>query len=262
MITDTHVHLDDEKLRGELQEVIERATNVAVQRMICIATDAASSNKSIEYAQKWNGVYASVGIHPNYGHEAQPDDWNQIVELAGKPRVVAVGETGLDRHWNYTPFTTQQEFFRLHLALSRKTGLPLVIHCREAETDMLEMLTEDYNKHGLLHGVMHSFSGDQPFADACLRLGLYISFAGMVTYKNAHTLREVAAMVPDDRILVETDAPYLTPEPLRGKVKKNEPGHIVHTVERLAVIRNTGLNAFAQQTSANAESLFRFHKGK
>jgi TatD DNase family protein len=256
MLIDTHVHLDDDRLRGEVSAVVDRAAQAGVQRMICIATDAASAIRGVEYAQRFEAVFASVGIHPNYGHEVKAGDWERILELVQQPRVVAIGETGLDRHWDYTPFPVQQDYFRKHLSLSRQSALPLVIHCREAEADMLPMLQADFDAHGPLRGVMHSFSGDQAFATACLKLGLYLSFAGMVTYKNAAALREVAASVPADRILVETDAPYLTPEPLRGKIKKNEPAYVVHTAERVATVRGEGIAAFAQQTTANAKRLF------
>lgn len=257
MLIDTHVHLDDDRLRGEVSAVVDRAQQAGVVQMICIATDVKSAIRGVEYAELFDGVFASVGIHPNYGHESAESDWASIVELTKKPKVCAIGETGLDRHWDYTPFPIQQDYFSRHLALSRSSGLPLVIHCREAEADMLPMLEADYQANGPLHGVMHSFSGDQAFADACLRLGLYLSFAGMVTYKNAQALRDVAAQVPATRILVETDAPYLTPEPLRGKVKKNEPAYVVHTAERVAVARGQGFAEFAEMTTTNAKRLFR-----
>ncbi|MFO0814461.1 MAG: TatD family hydrolase [Gemmatales bacterium] len=256
MLIDTHVHLDDDKLRGEVDAVVARAQTAGVGQMVCIATTADSSDRCVALAQRFDSVFASVGIHPNSGAEAKPGDWERVLALVKSPKVVALGETGLDCHWDFTPFTMQQDYFARHLTLSRQTGLPVVIHCREAEPDMLAMLEADFAQHGPLRGVMHSFSGDQTFADACLRMGLYLSFAGMVTYKNAQNLRDVAAQVPSDRLLVETDAPYLTPEPLRGKVKKNEPVHVVHTAERLAVVRGVGFQELAEQTTANAKRLF------
>ena len=169
----------------------------------------------------------------------------------------ALGETGLDRHWDTTPFDMQQDYFARHLALSRQTGLPVVIHCREAEADMLPMLEAEFERHGPLCGVMHSFSGDAAFAKRCLRVGLYLSMAGGVTYKKVAGLKAVLDVIPDDRILVETDAPYLTPEPLRGKVKKNEPAYVVHTTEYVAKMRGLTLEQFAELTTANAIQLFR-----
>ena len=255
-LVDTHVHLGDDRLRGELVTVVQRAIDAGVTRMICIATNAVSARHGVAYGQQFDSVYASVGIHPNSAHEAQPGDWQSIIDLAKSPKVVALGETGLDRHWDTTPFALQQDYFARHLALSRQTGLPVVIHCREAEADMLPMLAADYAAHGPIKGVMHSFCGDQAFAESCLQMGLYLSFSGMVTYKNSAALRSLAATVPSDRILVETDAPYLTPEPVRGKVKKNEPCHVVQTAMCLAVAREVSLEELAKQTTSNACRLF------
>jgi TatD DNase family protein len=255
-LIDTHGHLDDDRLRGEVAAVVDRAVEAGVRQMICIATTAESAGRCVAMAQQFEAVYASAGIHPNHGKEAGPDDWNTVVSLVKQPKVVALGETGLDRHWDFTPFDVQQDYFARHLALSRQVGLPVVIHCREAEADMLPMLEADFAQHGPLKGVMHSFSGDQAFADACLRLGLHLSFAGMVTYKNAAALRQVASQVPPDRLLVETDAPYLTPEPLRGKVKKNEPAHVVQTARCVAEARGVSLEELASITTTNARRLF------
>ena len=255
-LIDTHVHLDDDRLRGELAAVVQRAIDAGVTRMICIATHAESARHGVAYAQQFESVYASVGIHPNYAHEASPGDWEAMVEMVKSPKVVALGETGLDRHWDTTPFAMQQDYFARHLALSRQSGLPVVIHCREAEADMLPMLAADCAAHGPIKGVMHSFCGDQAFAESCLQMGLYLSFSGMVTYKKATGLQAILAVVPEDRILVETDAPYLTPEPMRGKVKKNEPAYVVHTAAYLAAMRGVGLEEFGRVTTINACNLF------
>jgi TatD DNase family protein len=255
-LIDTHAHLDDERFRPDFEAVLARAQAAGVGEQICIATSAPSATHCLDLAARHPSVFASVGIHPNHAAEAQPGDWDQILTLVNSPKVVALGETGLDRHWDYTPFAMQQDYFARHLALSRTTGLPLVIHCREAEADMLPMLKTDFDHYGPLNGVMHSFSGDQAFADACLGMGLYVSFAGMLTYKNAAALRAVAAHVRPDRILVETDAPYLTPEPLRGKTKRNEPAHVVHTAAVLAQTRGATLDNIARLTTENARRLF------
>lgn len=257
LLVDTHVHLDDDRLRGELAAVVQRALDAGVYRMICIATTALSARNGMVYAQQFESVYASVGIHPNSAVEAQPDDWQAVVDMVKSPKVVALGETGLDRHWDTTPFAMQQDYFARHLALSRQTRLPVVIHCREAEADMLPMLDADFEQHGPIRGVMHSFSGDQAFARRCLRVGLYLSMAGGVTYKKVAGLKAVLDVIPDDRLLVETDAPYLTPEPLRGKVKKNEPAYVVHTAEYVAKMREQSLDQLATFTTANAIQLFR-----
>jgi len=168
--------------------------------------------------------------------------------------VVALGETGLDRHWDYTPFPQQEDFFARHLDLARKHHLPVVIHCREAEADVVRMLRADYERHGPVRGVMHSFTGDLATAQACLDLGLYISFAGMLTYKNAQDLREVANQMPLERLLVETDSPYLAPVPARGK--RNEPAYVVHTLNSLATVHGVAAAALAEQTTRNARELF------
>jgi TatD DNase family protein len=171
--------------------------------------------------------------------------------------VVAIGETGLDRHWDFTPFAVQQDFFDRHLRLAQERGLPLVIHCREAEADVLAMLGEAARR-GPLKGVLHAFSGDRAFAEACLALGLDLSFAGAVTYTNKKfaSLREVAASAPGDRILIETDSPYLVPHPLRGREKRNEPAHLVLTAQCLAELRGQPVAELAAQTTANARRLF------
>jgi TatD DNase family protein len=264
-LIDTHAHLDDERFDSDFPDVLSRAAQAGVKAQIAIATTAASAHKCTRLAAEHPSVYASAGIHPNHAQEARPGDWDEIMALAGggrdsttsgTRRIVALGETGLDRHWDYTPFPLQQDYFARHLALARQIGLPVVIHCREAESDMLAMLQEDFRRGGPVKGVMHSFSGDGAFAEACLGMGLYLSFAGMLTYKNAANLRAVAAKVPEDRILVETDAPYLTPEPLRGKVRRNEPAHVVQTAAHLAEIRGRTLEEIARATTENACRLF------
>src|SRR5262249_46470964 len=158
---------------------------------------------------------------PNNLAQLPATDWDLVVQLVEKPGVVAVGETGLDRHWHDTPFAQQEEYFARHLELARKHKLPVVIHCREAEADGGRVLRGDLERQGPVRGVMHSFTGDAETAKACLAMGLYISFAGMVTYKNAQNLRDVAKTIPADRLLIETDSPYLAPVPMRGK--RNEP---------------------------------------
>jgi TatD DNase family protein len=168
-------------------------------------------------------------------------------------RVVAIGETGLDRHWDFTPFDVQQDYFDRHLRLSQQAGLPFIVHTRESEADVLAML-RDAHRRGPLRGVMHSFVGDAEVAAECLGMGLFISFAGMVTFKKSEALRNVAAGVPANRILIETDSPYLSPHPLRGR--RNQPSHLIHTARCLADVRGVSLDDFARQTTANARRLF------
>jgi TatD DNase family protein len=199
-------------------------------------------------------VAATVGIHPNHAAEAAPGDWDEVMRLVACAEVRAVGETGLDRHWDYTPFAQQEDYFARHLELARRHNLAVVIHCREAEADVVRMLRADFDRHGPLRGVMHSFTADAETARACLAMGLHISFAGMLTYKNAQALRDVAARLPLDRLLVETDSPYLAPVPLRGK--RNEPANVVHTAACLAGVLGVEAAAVAEQTTRNARDLF------
>jgi TatD DNase family protein len=252
-LVDTHAHLDDEQFTGHEAEVLQRAQRAGVAQVIAIGITVASSRRCVALARKHAGVFASVGIHPNSAAEAQAGDWEQIEELAAAAEVVAIGETGLDRYRDHTPFEVQRDYFLRHISLSRRSGRPFVVHCRDAEADVLACLRAAAAA-GPLNGVMHSFTGSAETARACLDLGLYCSFAGMVTFKNAAPLREVAAGIPLERLLVETDSPYLSPEPLRGK--PNEPARVVHTAECLAELHGLTLEQFAEKTSANAKLLF------
>jgi TatD DNase family protein len=252
-LIDTHAHLDDEKFQADLPAVLDRAAAAGVARVVTIATTAPSSAACVALAARYPVLAATVGIQPNHVAEAQPGDWDEVVRLATAEGVVALGETGLDRHWDYTPFPAQEDYFARHLDLARKHGLAVVIHCREAEADVVRVLREAYERHGPVRGVMHSFTGDWPTAEACLAMGLYVSFAGMVTYKNAGNLRDVARRVPLDRLLVETDSPYLSPVPVRGR--RNEPAHVVHTAVCLAEVRGIEPAVLAEHTTQNARAL-------
>jgi TatD DNase family protein len=255
-LIDTHAHLDDERFAADFPAMLARAKEAGVVQAVTVATTGPGTVRTLQLALTHPMLFASAGIHPNNAAQAAPGDWDTVLRLVTEPRVVGVGETGLDRHWDDTPFPMQQDYFARHLALSRKISKPLIIHCREADADILAMLREDFNRHGPLRGVMHSFSGDHALAEATLAMGLYISFAGMVTYKNADSLRAVAKTVPADRLLVETDSPYLVPVPHRGKVQRNEPAHVAHTAECLAQVRNQPLEELGTQTTANARRLF------
>lgn len=251
---DTHAHLDDEKFHDDLPAVLERAAAAGLERIVTVGITAASSAACVKLAADHDLLVATVGIQPNHVAEAAPDDWDKIVTLAGESHVVGLGETGLDRYWDFTPFAQQEDYFARHLDLSRKTGLPVVIHCREADADVARMLRDDFNKHGPVRGVMHSFCGDAEMAKTCLEMGLYISFAGMVTYKKSTALREVAKTIPLDRLVIETDSPYLAPVPKRGK--RNEPAFVVHTAECLAKERDLEVKRFGEETTRNARRLF------
>lgn len=251
---DTHAHLDQEEFDADRAETIERARAAGVKTILAVGATAASSAACVELGEQHPDIFAAVGIQPNYCAQAAPGDWDAVLALSSRPRVVALGETGLDRYWDYTPLEMQQDYFDRHLRLSQQTGLPFIVHTRESNAEVVAMLREA-RLRGPLAGVMHSFTGASETAAECLELGLYISFAGMVTFKKSDALRTVARAIPPDRILIETDSPYLSPHPLRGK--RNEPAHLLHTAECLARERGQTLDEFAAQTTANARRLFR-----
>ena len=254
MLFDTHAHLDQDEFQPDRAEVLDRAKAAGVSFILCVGVGADSSQKTIQLAEQHVELYAAVGIQPNYCAQAQPGDWEKIVELARHPKVKAIGETGLDRYWDYTPFEVQQDYFARHLRLAAETRLPFIVHTRESDADVLAMLRQAQQEFGTLQGVMHSFTGTAETAAECVALGLYISFAGMATFKKSHDLRTMAGSVPADRILLETDSPYLSPHPLRGR--RNEPAHIVHTCACLAEVRGLTPDVFAAQTTENARRLF------
>lgn len=251
---DTHAHLTQEEFDADRGDVIARAASAGVETVVCIGYNLASSRRSVELAREFAMLRAAVGIQPNDCTKASPGDWDAIVALAGEAGVVALGETGLDLYWKTTPLDLQQDYFDRHLRLSQTTGLPVVIHTRESDAETLAMLHEAANR-GPVRGVMHSFTGTAQTAAECVALGMYISFAGMVTFKKSDELRAVAATVPAERLLVETDSPYLSPHPLRGK--RNEPAHVAHTLECLAQVRGVAADELAEQTTENARRLFR-----
>jgi len=256
MFCDTHAHLDDEQFDTTRDEVVQRARAAGVSTILTVGTTAATSETCVALARSYSGLFASVGIQPNYASQAAAGDWERIERLVEDPLVVALGETGLDRYWDYAPFTVQQDYFDRHLRLAQACDLPVVIHMRDCAEDVLAMLREA-RRRGPVRGVMHSFSGDAEAAGQCVELGLHVSFAGMVTFKKSQALREVARTIPAERILIETDSPYLAPEPHRGR-KPNEPAWIVHTAACLAQVRGMDPVEFAALTSANAAHLFRF----
>lgn len=251
---DTHAHLDDEQFHGQLSGVLQRGRMSGVATILTVGTTRASSETSVRIASQFPQVYAAVGIQPNCGAQSVADDWDHVVKLARDPRVRAIGETGLDAYWDCTPFDVQQRLFDAHLRLSQEIGLPVIVHMRDCGVATVEMLVAA-RARGPLCGVMHSFTGTPNIARQCLALGLHISFSGIVTFKKSGELREIARMVPDDRIVIETDSPYLAPHPQRGK-KPNEPAWLVHTAQCLADVRGVPLELFAESTTANARRLF------
>ena len=256
-LIDTHTHLQEDGFAGDLRETIERAAGAGVRRMLVVGIDRATSEAAVALAEEHPELFAVVGVQPNYVDETAPDDRDRITELADHPRVVAVGETGLDHYWDHAPHELQEEWFRWHLGLSRDCGKPFVVHCREAEADVVRVLSDfPPQADGSPSGVMHSFAGDMATARQCLDLGLHLSFSGMATYKKNRELLAVAADCPADRLLVETDCPYLVPTPKRGKVKRNEPAFVAHTAAKIAAARGITVEALARVTTANARTLF------
>ncbi len=255
MLIDTHSHLFDGRFQKDLPAVLDRAAAAGLERIVCLGIDRESSLESVAIANQYLLVVAAVGIQPNSVAESKPGDWEEVVRLAEtEPRVVAIGETGLDCYWDKTPFAQQEEFFDLHIELARRLNKPFVIHCREAEADVVKVLRREFAKHGPVRAVMHSFSGDLGTALACLELGLYVSFAGMLTYPTAQNLRDVAKEVPLNRLLVETDCPYLAPQPVRGK--RNEPSYVAHTATLLASVKGVSVAEIEEHTTRNARELF------
>lgn len=253
MLIDTHAHLEEQSFEGDLVEVLQRAQAAGVETIFTIGITAATSSAAVALARQYPQLRAVVGIQPNYVGEVQPGDFAQIQQLAEESCVVGIGETGLDRYWDAAPIQQQREWFLRHLELASSIKKPFIVHCREAEEDVVAVLRE-FAQGAQLSGVMHSFCGNRVTLEACLELGLHISFAGMVTFKKSAELRALAASVPADRILVETDSPYLAPTPLRGK--RNEPANVVHTARCVADVRGETLEEFATLSTNNARRLF------
>jgi TatD DNase family protein len=252
---DTHAHLDADAFAHDLEEALSRAEAVGVGRILTIGINLATSRSALAVAEKYEPVSAVIGIQPNYAAEAGPTDLAEIEALLKHPQVVGIGETGLDRYWDFAPIDVQIEYFRAHLRLAFQYNLPFIIHCRDAEMDVIGVLKE-FEAHQPFRGVMHSFCGSRESAEICLGMGLHLSFSGMLTYKKNQELREVAGSVPLDRLLIETDAPYLVPTPKRGKVKRNEPAFVEYTARVLAEVQDVSAEDMAAQTARNARELF------
>ena len=251
---DSHCHLDPMRYSGEIDAVLARARSAGVVGMMVIGTRAADSEAAAALAASQPGVVAAAGLHPNDVAEIEADEWDRVTALVTAGRVAAVGETGLDWYRTDTPAELQRDYFDRHIRLAQAHGLPVVIHSRESTRDCLDAV-RDARLRGPVAAVLHSFTGTAEEAAEAVELGCWIGFAGMVTFRSSAALREVARQVPLDRLLVETDSPFLSPEPLRGR--RNEPAHLVHTVACLAIARGEPLDAFAAATTANARRVFR-----
>lgn len=251
-LIDTHAHLDHQWYDGERDAVVLRALDAGVTSIVTIGADMRSSEEAVRLAEAYPSVYATVGIHPHDAASATATSYERLRELSAHPRVVAIGEIGLDYHYDHSPRAVQRDVFIRQLALARETGLPFVVHNREADEDVMAILRE-YGRD--LPGLLHAFTGDAKMAGECVSLGYFISVGGMVTFKNAGAIREAIAAVPLERLLLETDAPYLTPVPLRGK--RNEPAYVTYVAEFLAAERGVDVAEIARVTTDNARRFFR-----
>ncbi len=253
MLVDSHCHLDYLQKDHDLDAVVGRAGRAGVGTLVTICTKLSEFEIVLGIAERYDNVFCSVGVHP---HEAEGEgvkDSDRLIALARHERVVGIGETGLDYYYNHSPREAQIESFRAHIQAARQTGLPLIVHTRDGEDDTIEILRDEVAR-GPFPAVIHCFTGSAQLAAACLEMGFYISLAGVVTFKNAKELREVAAGVPLDRLLVETDSPYLAPVPKRGKT--NEPAFVIHTAAFLAELRGLGPDQLAEVTTDNFFRLF------
>jgi TatD DNase family protein len=253
MLVDSHCHLDFPDFASELDAVVTRARDADVGRMVTISTRVRKHSQILAIAEKFPDVFCSVGTHPHNAHEELDIDAAALVKIAQHPKVVAIGEAGLDYHYDNSPRAAQEQGFRQHIAAARQTGLPLVIHAREADADVARILKEESGK-GAFPAVLHCFTGGRDLAFAAIDLGHYVSFTGILTFKNSQALRDIAAALPAERVLVETDAPYLAPLPFRGK--RNEPSYVVGTAKVLAATRGVSPEEIARQTTENFFRLF------
>jgi len=254
MYIDTHSHLTFPEFKDDLPEVIERAKEAKLEAVINVALDEAAVRNSIELAEKYKGfIFNSVGIHPHDASKWSDKHFKLFKELAGEESVVAVGETGLDYHYKHSPIEAQQNVFRTFLRMSQELNLPVIIHSREAPEDTLEIIKEE--NMGKLKGVFHCYSGDLDLAKKILGLGFLISFTGIVTFPKADNVRKIVKEIPLDRIMIETDCPYLAPQEFRGK--RNEPAYVVRVAEKIALVKKISVEEVASQTTKNARQLFR-----
>ncbi|MFL6935233.1 MAG: TatD family hydrolase [Xanthobacteraceae bacterium] len=253
MLVDSHCHLDFPDFADEVDAIVARAEEAGIGRLVTISTRVKRHDEILKIGERFPSVYCSVGTHPHYAHEELDVTVADLIMRTRHPKVVAIGEAGLDYYYDRSPRDAQAQGFRTHIAAARETGLPLVIHSREADQDMADMLKDEMGK-GAFAAVLHCFTGTRALALTGISLGLYVSFTGILTFKKSDELRAIAAELPSDRILVETDAPYLAPGRHRGK--RNEPAYVVETARVLADVKGVSLDEITRQTTENFFRLF------
>ncbi len=252
MLIDTHVHLNAHQYNDDLEEVIVRARENGLEKMVVIGCDRPSIERTMELIEEYDDIYGVIGWHPVDAIDCTDEDLKWIEELSAHKKIVGIGETGLDYHWDKSPKDVQKKLFRKQLALAKRVGLPIIIHNRESTEDCVEILKEENAEE--IGGIMHAFSADKKTADEIIAMNFYVSLGGPVTFKNAQLPKDIAVHVPLDRLLIETDAPYLTPHPFRGK--RNEPAHVKLVAEKIAELRGMSYEELAGATTENAKKLY------
>lgn len=253
ILVDTHCHLEHPDFEGELETILDRARQSGTTNMLTIGTTLAGFPRVLDIAQRNEDVFCTVGVHPHEAAAEQAVTVNRLLKFSESRKVIGIGECGLDYHYNFSPQDVQIATFMTHIAAARESGLPLVVHARDADDQMAAIL-EAEQRVGPFTGVLHCFSSGQFLAETAVRLGLYVSFSGILTFKKSDSLRDIAAALPSERLLIETDAPYLAPVPLRGR--RNEPSYLTHTLRALAACRGEDAGELAEVTSANFFRLF------
>src|SRR5690625_78572 len=256
MLFDTHVHLNARQFKEDREDVIERAFEEDVHQMVVVGFDEETNPLAIEIAEQYDSIYASVGWHPVDAINYKEDHLVYLEELSNHPKVVALGEMGLDYHWDTSPKSVQEKVFREQIQLAKEIHMPIIIHNRDATDDVIRILQEE--KAGEVGGIMHCYSGTVEQLQPCLDMNFYISLAGPVTFKNAKKLKEVAKYIPLERLLIETDAPYLAPHPYRGK--RNEPAYVTKVAEEIAALRGMEYETICKITTENAMRIYRINE--
>lgn len=255
MLFDTHAHLNAEQFDTDLEEVIARAKAEEVERIVVVGFDKPTITRAMELIEEYDFIYVAIGWHPVDAIDMTEEDLSWIKELSSHEKVVAIGEMGLDYHWDKSPKDVQKEVFRKQIALAKEVNLPIIIHNRDATEDVVTILKEEGAEE--VGGIMHCFTGSAEVARQCMDMNFYISFGGPVTFKNAKKPKEVAKEIPNDRLLIETDCPFLTPHPFRGK--RNEPSYVKYVAEQLAELKGLTYEEIASITTENAKRLFRMN---